>query len=45
VTHGLLILARIIAREAINNRLAVCSAASPERRSEAEPPAEKAAVL
>ena len=45
VTRGLLILARIIAREAINSRLAVCAAASPKRRAEAVPPAEKAAAV
>ena len=38
VASGLLILARIIAREAINSRFKSCAATSPERRAEEEPP-------
>lgn len=45
VSSGLLILARIIAREAISARLAACGAASQECLAETEQPAEKAAVL
>jgi hypothetical protein len=45
VTRGLLILARIIAREAINNRLASCAGVSAERRAEEEPPVVNAAAV
>ena len=45
VTRGLLILARIIAREAINNRLASCAGVSAERRVEEEPPVVKVAAV
>ena len=45
VSQGLLILARIIDREAINHRLKSCVAASPERRAEEEPSIVKAAAV
>jgi len=45
VNQGLLILARIIARETINHRLKSCVASSPERRAEEEPSIVKAAVV
>lgn len=45
VASGLLILARIIAREAINSRFKSCAASSPERRVEEEPPVVNAAAV